>query len=92
MGIFGGGLLPVCSLKAQESGTEHTWLLLDIFLPKHTGFRDTSKRFVWISGHSDHGPQGAGGYEGKLQTVQAECRKRQAVKRNTESPRRLLRE
>lgn len=85
MGFFGGGLLlPVCSSKAQESGTEYTWLLLDIHLPKHIGFKDISRRSVWISGHSHHGPHGAGGNEGKLKTVQAECRKRQAVKRNTE--------
>lgn len=82
MGFFGVGLLlPVCSLKAQESGTEHTWLLLDAFLPKHVGFKDISRQSVWINGHSDHGPHGAGGNEGKLQSVQTECRKRQAVKR-----------
>lgn len=81
MGFFGGGLLlPVCSLEAQESGTEYTWLLLGISLPKHIGFKDISRRSVWISGHSDHGPHGAGRNEGKLQTIQAECRKRQAVK------------
>lgn len=86
MGFFGGGLLlSACSLKAQESGTEYTWLLLDIFLPKHIGFKDISRRSVWISGHSDHGPHGAGVNEGNLQTVQAECRKRRAVKRNIES-------
>lgn len=79
--FFGGGLLlPVFCLKAQESGTEYKWLLLGIFLPKHIGFKDISRRSGWISGHSDHGPHGAEGNEGKLQTIQAECRKRQTVK------------
>lgn len=84
---------PCRFFQSPESGTEYTWLLLDTFLPKHIGFKDISRRSVWISGPSDHGPHGAGGNEGKLQTVQAESGKRQAVKRNTEIfPRRLLNE
>ena len=86
MGFFGGGLLfPVRSPAAQKPGTEHTWLLLDVFLPKHVGLKDISRRSAWISGQSNHGPHGARGNKGKLQTVQTEYRKRQAVKRNIES-------
>lgn len=86
MGFFSGGLLlPVRSPAAQEPGTEHTWLLSDVFLPKHIGLKDISRRSAWINDQSNHGPYGARQNKGKLQTVQTECRKRQAVKRNIES-------
>lgn len=86
MGFLGGRLLlPEHSPAAQEPGTEHTWLLSDIFLPKHIGLKGISRRSAWISGQSNHGPHGARGNKGKLQIVQTECMKRQAVKRNIES-------
>lgn len=86
MGFSGGGLLlPGHSPAAQEPGTEHTWLLLDVFRPRHIRWKGISRRSAWISGQSHHGPHGARGNKGKLQTVQTERRKRQAVKRNVKS-------
>lgn len=82
MGFFDDGLLlPVHSPAAQEPGTEHTGLLLDVFLPKPIGLKDISRRSAWISSQSNNGPHGAGGNKGKLQTVQTECRKRQSYKK-----------